>query len=71
MSRWTGIVVSLFILAAAATISVYLWTTNLRYEIEAHGPIAYILDRKTGQVQYLVRGELKSTTTASGLKILE
>lgn len=58
MNRWLALVVIVGIIAGASLYGVHLWTTNLRYQMEATGPIAYVLDRKTGAVKYLRQGKV-------------
>lgn len=58
MSGRLAAVLITLILAVAAVASVWIWTTNLRYEIAGSGyAAAHVLDRKTGEVTWYVRGE--------------
>lgn len=58
MSRRLAAVLVTLIVAAAAVACVWIWTTNLRYEIAGSGyAAAYVLDRKTGEMKWYVRGQ--------------
>ena len=59
MSTRLAAVLATLILAVATVACVYLWTTTLRYEIVGNGAAAHVLDRKTGETKWIVRGEMK------------
>ena len=60
MSTRVAVVLVVLILAVAAVVSVHLWTSNLRYEIQGDNVSVYVLDRKTGETKWIVRGEVRA-----------
>lgn len=62
MSVRLAVVLVVLIVAVAAVVGVQLWTSNLRYEMQGDGIAVYVLDRKTGETTWIVRGEVKSRT---------
>ena len=62
MSTRLTAVLALLIVALATVACVYLWTTTLRYEIVGDGRAAHVLDRKTGETQWIVGGEVRNST---------
>ena len=62
LSRWNALVLIVAIIAGAAVYGVHLWTENFRYQMEATGPVAYVLDKKTGTVKYLRHGKVERRT---------
>ena len=58
MSGRQAAVLITLILAVAAVACVWIWTTNLRYEVAGSGyATTYVLDRKTGEMKWYVKGQ--------------